>query len=402
MTSAKPPTRSQAQIALCLTAALFFFFIILSALIMDPRGFDFAGYYTGGLIIHQGNASKLYDVGEQARIERQLFHRKEILINPHPPFEALWFASLARLPYLQAYILWGAINVLLWLLSQYLFWRETPIPRNFVHYCLLPLGFFPLWFNLIIGQTSLVLLFLFSTTYFCLKRGKDFGAGVLLGLGLFRFPIVLPFALICFMRGKWRMMMGFASAASLLGLLSILAVGSAGWRAYLSLLLDILQNPGNPAYISLRAWKQMPNLRGLLYAVLGARWPGLQMGILAVASISLICLVARRWSQGEQRGNSMDLMFAAALTISLVTAPHLYIYDLTLMLLPMLLVMTSIPWREQAVQRKSLLTVVAILSIFPVYLLLLHWHTMYLLAPVLAFFALGAINLAGKSEPFAT
>jgi hypothetical protein len=367
---------------------------------MDPRGFDFAGYYTGVLIIHQGNASKLYDLDEQARIERQLFHRGKILINPHPPFEALGFASLASLPYIQAYILWGAINVLLWLLSQHLFWRESPFPRNFFHYCLLPLLFFPLWFDLIIGQTSLLLLFLFSLTFVSLKRGQDFRAGIFLGLGLFRFPIVFPFALICFLRSKWKMMVGFAAAASLLGALSVIAVGTAGMRSYVNLLIDIMNSPNKPAYISLRAWKQMPTLRGLFAVLLTGRLAPVQIGVLAAASISLIFFMAWRWRQQDLRpgGNSFDLMFAAALTVSLVTAPHLYIYDLTLMLLAMLLVMGSSQWSEQSVQRRVLIAVVVILNIPPLYLLLLRWHAMYLLAPVLVAFALAAISLARKAE----
>jgi hypothetical protein len=399
MTAAKPPTRREVQIALGFTGALFFLFILLSAGLMDPRGFDFAGYYMGGLIIHQGNASKLYDLDEQARIERQLFHRDKILINPHPPFEALGFAFLARLPYVTAYVLWGAINVLLWLLSQNLFWRETPIPRNFIRYCFLPLLFFPLLFDLVIGQTTLLLLFLFSLAFVSLKRGQDFRAGVFLGLGLFRFPIVLPFALICFLRGKWRMMAGFAAAASFLGLLSIIAVGTAGIRAYVELLIDIMKNPNKPAYISLRAWKHMPTMRGFFSVLPAGRLAPLQMGVLAVATIALISFMAWRWRQADhfQAGHSIDLMFAAALTVSVVTAPHLYIYDLTMMLLPMFLVIGSPQWSRQSSDRRVLIAAMVILNTPPLYLLLLEWHAMYILAPVLVAFAFAAINLASKN-----
>jgi hypothetical protein len=144
----------------------------------------------------------------------------------------------------------------------------------------------------------------------------------------------------------------------------------------------------------------MPTLRGLFAVLLTGRLAPVQIGVLAAASISLIFFMAWRWRQQDLRpgGNSFDLMFAAALTVSLVTAPHLYIYDLTLMLLAMLLVMGSSQWSEQSVQRRVLIAVVVILNIPPLYLLLLRWHAMYLLAPVLVAFALAAISLARKAE----
>ena len=133
---------------------------------------------------------------EQERIERELLNRGNLLINPHPPFDALVFAALARLPYVKAHVLWGAINVLFWLCFQQLLRRYTPIPRNPLRYFFLCLMFLPLWATLVQGQTTVLLLLLFSITFICLRRGQDFSAGVFLGLGLFRFHTVLPFALI--------------------------------------------------------------------------------------------------------------------------------------------------------------------------------------------------------------
>jgi len=401
MTAAKPPTRSEVKIALGMAAALLFLVVILSAVLSDPRGFDFAGYYMSGLIIHQGNASRLYDLGEQARIERQLFNRDKILINPHPPFEALGFASLARLSYTKAYVLWGAINVLLWLLSQHLYWRDTPIPNNFFRYCLLSFLFFPLWGALIIGQTTVLLLLVFTLTFVCLRRGQEFKAGILLGLGLFKFPVVLPFALICFLRGKWRLMAGFFAAASLLGVLSVVAVGPAGVRSYLNLMIDILMNPDNPAYISMRTWAKMPTVKGFIATLLTGRLASNSITLLAAAiSAPLILFAAWAWRQEDRirGGISPGLMFAAALVVSQVTAPHFYAYDLTLMLLAVLLVISSPPWSKESGQRTVLTAIMVTLYCPPLFALLLRWQAVYLLAPVLVAFALAAISLARKPE----
>jgi hypothetical protein len=397
MTTAKPPTQSEVQIAQALAAALLFFVVILNAVRSDVSSFDFAVFYTGGLIIHQGNASKLYDLGEQARIERQLFNREKLLIVNHPPFEASTFAAFARLSYIKAYVLWGAINVCLWVCFQHLLRPHTLIPKNPYRYLLLCSLFFPLWTVLILGQVAIVLLVLFSLTFVCLKRHQDFAAGIFLGLGLFKFPIVLPFALISLLRGKWRLMGGFAAAASILAVLSIIAVGTAGVQSYANLLIDIVRHPDNPAYLSMRAWNQMPTVKGFFATPLTGRLSNAYIAVLTVAvSAVLVLFIARRWRQEDRNpaSDSLGVMFAAALAVSLLVAPHMYAYDLTLMLLAILLVIGSPQWSQKSVQRTALTSIIAFLYIPFVYILLLRWKAMYTLAPVVAAFALAAISLA--------
>jgi len=80
-------------------------------------------------------------------------------------------------------------------------------------------------------------------------------------------------------------------------------------------------------------------------------------------------------------------MFAAALTVSLLVTPHLYTYDLTLMLLVMLLMFNSSRWTTDASCRRSL-TVAAVLLYLPLYPLLFAHGASFLLVPVLLVFAL--------------
>ena len=401
MTTAKPPTQSEVQIALALGAALLFFVVILNAVRSDVSSFDFAVFYTGGLIIHQGNASRLYDLAEQARIERQLFNREKLLIVNHPPFEALMFAAFARLSYIKAYVLWGAINVCLWVFFQHLLRPHTLVPKNPYRYLLVCSLFFPLWTVLILGQVAIVLLLLFSLTFVCLKRHRDFTAGIFLGLGLFKFPIVLPFALIFLLRGKWRVMGGFAAASSLLGVLSIVAVGPVGVRSYANLLIDIVRHPDNPAYRSMRAWNQMPTVKGVFATLLAGRVISGYIAVLTVAvSAVLVLFMAWRWRQEDRNpaSDSLGVMFAAALAVSILVAQHMYAYDLTLLLLAILLVIGSPQWSQKSVQRMALISIIAFLYIPFVYILLLRWNAMYILGPVVAAFALAVISLAQKTR----
>jgi hypothetical protein len=89
-------------------------------------------------------------------------------------------------------------------------------------------------------------------------------------------------------------------------------------------------------------------------------------------------------------------MFAAALAVSQVTAPYLYTHDMTLMLIPVLLVLGSRQWSVASAERTVLLAVILLLYIPLVYIAILRWHVMYLLAPVLVIFAFAAISMARK------
>ena len=400
MTEAQPPARGEVAIALGLTVALLFFIVLLNAVIGDSRHVDFAEFYAGGLIIYQGNASRLYDLDTQARVEGQFLNGERALINPHPPFESLLFAGLARLSYREAYLLWGAINAFFWLLFQHLLRPYAPVARWPFRYFMLCAIFFPLWVALMRGQTSVLLLLAFTLTYVCVKRGRDLLAGVFLGLGLVKFAIVMPFACICFVRGKWKMLAGLATAASVLGLLSLATVGAEGLRSYLRLLGAILRRPGDPAYgESFRAWG-MPTVGGIFATLLTGRVTATHLAALtAVASASLLLFTAWRWRKQDRNGGekSSPLMFAAALVVSQVTAPHLYVHDLTLTLLAVLLVAGTSELQEKSPERTVLIAAMVILYAAPLYVLLLRWELMYLLAPVLTAFALALISLAGKT-----
>ena len=215
-----------------------------------PQDLDFAGCYTPGFISRQDGAAKIYDLQKQIQVQRDSLSRSEFLLYAYPPFHVLLFEQLARFSYFQAYVIWGFVNVALWLFFVHLMRTHAPIPRDPLRYFMLCFLFLPAWANLVLGQNSLILLVLYTLTFICLKRRQDYRAGVFLGLGLLKYHLVLPFALICLLRGKWRLMAGFTLTCAALVALSFAAVGSAGMLSYVHLLLDIARNPANPLYES--------------------------------------------------------------------------------------------------------------------------------------------------------
>ena len=157
---------------------------------------DFVLTYFGAYMVRHGDGPKLYDIREQEKLRDSLFKHPNPLIYEHPPFEALLFAPLAGLPFREAYLIWGIVNALIWLVLPYLLRPHAPVPKELLGYFALWLLFAPLGVALFQGQTSLALLLAYAAAFLSLKRGQDLKAGWWLGFGLFKFQFVLRGAVL--------------------------------------------------------------------------------------------------------------------------------------------------------------------------------------------------------------
>ncbi len=389
---AQEPTPRQIRIAIVFTVALQLAVLFAQVLTSEMRGYDFNAVYAAGQIVREGRGARLYDLAEQMRAEGAIIGQSGMsdMVHPitHPPFEALLLAPLASMSYARAYLAWGVINILAWTLFAYLVRPFAPVPHQTFQYLLLCFAFLPAWSTLVYGQTTLLLLLLYTLTYRSLKRQQEARAGAFLALGLFKFQLVLPFALICLIRRQWRFMAGFSAVALLLGGLSVAAFGLSGVLAYGLFLARLVNLPANPGFVAILP-RFMPTLRGVLSVLLtghiGAKWIN---GVVALLSAILI-LVTGIWSRRRDRlegDTSLRLTFAAGLLVTLITAFHLYVYDLALLPLIFFLVIGCPQWSLKTSGRTFLNVSIAVLYFPPLYILLAEWNVRYLLfVPVCAF-----------------
>jgi len=358
---------------------------------------DFSVTYIGAYMVHHGRGAELYDVAEQDKLKAHLIPNAEPIIYEHPPFEALLLSPLGGLPYRTAYLIWGLLNGALWLLLPWILRPYAKAPREDLGYLALWLIFAPLGIALYQGQSSLVLLALFMATFVAFKQGRDFRAGLWLGLGLFKFQFVLPFALILFLLRKWKFMQGFSLMAALLAILSVAAVGVQGVVGYFTLLSKIVRHPANS---KLGSATDMATLNGFVHAVLGDSFGAIaNVAIVGVLSLSLVLFIVWRWVRSGDRGEYFDLMFAASIAGSLVMGFHMFTHDLSPLLLAMLLVMAQIPRDRPLALRVALWATLILLWTPPIYIALVASHRMFLLFPVLIVFFAATMQLASQSIP---
>jgi hypothetical protein len=104
-----------------------------------------------------------------------------------------------------------------------------------------------------------------------------------------------------------------------------------------------------------------------------------------------------RWNRTEQE-SSNPLMFAAAVVVSLITGFHMFTHDLSPLLLAMFLVSAALPKHGNTGLRATLQTTLVLFWVPGLYFVLIAWHCMYLLVPVLMAFALATLRLAKKPD----
>ena len=356
---------------------------------------DFSVTYIASRMVYVGLGPKLYDLAEQRKLKDSVLKYGEPLIFEHPPFEAFLLSPLGALPYRTAYLLWGLINISIWLNLPWLLRPYASVPRDTLGYLGLWLLFAPLGVAMFQGQSSLVMLLLYSVAFICLRRGRDFRAGLALGLALIKFQFALPLVLILLLRRKWTFFRGFLTMAAALGVLSFVAVGWNGIWGYFQLITNVAVHPDNSSF---GAAVGMATVEGFIHAMLRGEL-GRFVLFLIVSGISgsLILWTAMNWNRTERIGDrqSSDLMFAAAVVVSLVTGFHMFTHDLSPLMLAMLLVSAHLSSSPPAL-RFALRGCLTLFWIPPIYFTLLAWHSFYLLFPVLLFFAFGSIKLAAR------
>ena len=303
----------------------------------DP---DFTSFYSAGVLLREGHGDQLYNGYAQQQVQQQFANDSDIRRGPlpyiHPAYEALLFAPLTLLTYQAAFLVWEGLNLALLVAIAVLLRRSLPSlqPVPGWEWVLGLLAFFPVFANFLQGQDAVLLLFVFVLCFRALESNSELIAGLWLGLGVFRFHLLIPLVVILALWRRRKMVAGFAVTSSAAAVASLAIVGWHGAMQYPAYVWHWASTAGvgnMPASL-------MPNLLGLVTGwplPQNARWP-LQLGVIA-GSLALLIMVARLRSAGNESGIS-HLSFACAVIAALLTSYNTGSYDLCLLVLPFALI----------------------------------------------------------------
>ncbi len=297
---------------------------------------SFRQLYTAGYMVRTGHSRELYDYSAQKLFQDQLVSREPVLMPfIRPPFDALVFVPLSFLSYSSAYIAFSILSIALLAASVRILRPWTGNLR--ANHKWLPIAIFasfvPAASALILGQDSILLLALLSASMLALQRERDFTAGTLAGLGLFKFHLLIPLALLLLCWRRFRFFAGFSAVAVTLGLVSIWVVHPAQLRFYAGSLLNIGQGGNGGTHDLLRyplPITMMASVHGLVTGLFGV--PSISRTIITILFVVGVIL----WvAIAVPKSCPTQWAIPIALTTSVLASYYLFVYDLTILLLPL-------------------------------------------------------------------
>ena len=316
---------------------------------LGPYGGDFLQEWIGGYVVCTGQAARLYD----APFVRRLQHDADLigfdwnadrhLPMVYPPFYYAAVSPLSLLPMPAAALAWAAIVLLFLVATQVLLARTLAAPPGRTAW-LWPCAvlFAPLLENLTSNQKATVLLFLFAATYVLLRRGRSFAAGAVFGLLAFKPQLAILIGAAMLWKRQWRFVAG--AAATVLALLLIsLSMGIDACRDYLAF------STSTPDYLLTAGYDlaKSHSWYGFFHLALGgASDAAIRWASLAAVAATVGVVVWLTSGPLQAKSNRFVAQYSGLVVASVLVSPHLLTYDLTVLLLPAVLLGVELTTQE--------------------------------------------------------
>jgi hypothetical protein len=276
---------------------------------------DFLNLYNGATMAREGVFAQMHDPQVQLAHQRAIDPPVQYLV----PFVRLhWYAALlsplSLLPLATAFWLWIGIQtaslIALWV------WCKRQWGGDALILCSL---FLPAALGIASGQDCVWIAWIVAGIYGSSRDRSSLSAGFLLGMGFLKFHLFLLWPIALLLQKRWRSILGAALAVGLQLVFSLAVAGWSGLVAYPALLMrkDIERLSPSP--------ELMTNVQGLTANAHAGFWFQAALTLIVVALTAGACWKAPLWR-----------WTSAAAVGSLLVAPHVYGYDASLLLVPLI------------------------------------------------------------------
>lgn len=295
------------------------------------RTSDFVSHYAAGEIVRQ-QPQNLYSLSVQKQYQTAVRGR-QFLPWVHPPVEALLFAPLTLMGIDRAFRVWEALSIggLCWIAfsMRRLLGDLTGAQLGAVFAA----GWLPLGCGLAAGQDHIVCLLLYTWVFLLANEGRDVAAGCCLGLTFVRFQLAIPVLLFFVVMRRWRVVGGAVATVAGMAAVSFAVVGRGLVPSYRAAIVYLAAVHDVPSLT------RMPSVRGLLAFVV--KEPRELVMATAVAWVAVLVAGALTWMRADKR--RFDLVFASALLLALAVDYHVFMYDLSVVVLAGVLIVRRWP-----------------------------------------------------------
>lgn len=291
--------------------------------IFDEKGLgiptDFVNVWSAGRLVLDGHPAQAYDWGIQKQVQIAVLgqsYEGNFAWHYPPPF--LFVASLlAHFPYAVAFIGWAAIS-----LVPYLAMMRAIVGRPFglLLAVALPMAFS----NVLVGQNGFLTAALIGGTLY-LMPVRPILSGICLGLLSYKPQYGLLFPLVLIAASQWTVFFTAAVVAVAMALVSWLAFGTESWQAFFHWMPMFSQ-----AFLTegKAPWWKMQSLFALVRTFGGTEQLAWISHWIFASSVAVV--LALMWRSRVR----YSIKAAALATGTLLTTPYLFMYDMTVLAIP--------------------------------------------------------------------
>lgn len=310
----------------------------------EPLGGDFLQDWVGGYVAgsaERADGERLYDLDYVKSIQHDAevvgfeWSKEKYFPMVYPPFFYQAMQPVALIGYPIACKLWGLFCGIAISLAAFLLYRFHEPSRGRVGVGVLAaLFFFPLITTLTMGQKSTLLLLILATTFLLLHHKRPLLAGLVFGLIAVKPHLGIVIGLTMLLKRQWSFAMG---ALLTVGILTGISwwYQPGVWNDYLGVVSgmnDYVETGGYQLAQSHSLWgASQLTFSGFA----GAMWVKLIAGVIAAGIVFLLWRTMR--GPVDVSSKRFACQFSAMIFVTVMLSPHFYTYDLTILLLPFLL-----------------------------------------------------------------
>lgn len=307
---------------------------------VSPYSGDFLQEWVGGYIVNSSDSHLLYDLDHFKSVQHDStlikfeWDQEKYYPPIYSPGYYLLMAPLTWTSYKTASIIWLIFSVTCFALTWILLYHFHPSGKRMGWVApIVAAVFAPLLFSLNIGHKSLFILLVFTATYLLCYHRRLFWAGCCAGLIGFKPHFLIVLAVVMLIRRDWQFLGGLCVAA--LGWTGLcLVAGPDLFIQYLQIIAGSGDYLSNSGYQLEQAHSLFSN------AELSLGWLGVS-GCQTVAGLAglgvLIWLGLNSRKTSDLRSLEFSRIYSAIIIATVLLSPHFYQYDLTILILPLLL-----------------------------------------------------------------
>lgn len=289
-------------------------------------GGDFIMFYSVGKVFNENEPAKVYDVEFLNKIMHTvmpLMDQGEMLPMMHGPYLPLVFRPFAKLSYQWAYVAWLIFSVVLYVISLFLLrppgMSDADAKTGFLLAISSPVFLLETWIG---GQISILAFFVFALFFWLRRQHYLVASGFVLAFVAYK-PTLLIFPAAMLLIGRaWRTLSGLAAGLTAVVLLSLAAVGVAGFNGWFTA-LRIARALAEHSTDMLRSTKYM-HVNAFFQMLVGAN-----MLAFVLAAATMICGIAYLvlWWWLASKKSQLELLWPTTFACSLVLNLYVPIYD---------------------------------------------------------------------------